>query len=259
LFSRDAIEALAAFSGGVPRLINTLADNALFEGFLAEERPVDAALVVEAAQQLGLERVDAEAERSAGSDGQPDWLDSLVPPAETDFEGSLEVEHLSPQAPEIDASSGEASKLDEGEFSMGSIVREIEADDEPDEPEEPEEAESADGGESGEDWDFSIVTERGTARREKRAPSEPLDEDDDPVTCSAVVEEAGDGEFDPSSLLDPDDAEAAEPDTSGTLDGFDPGSMLDDEIVEPVVAAAEEPEEEEVDLDALFDQIRVGD
>ncbi len=253
LFSQDAIEALAAFSGGVPRLINTLADNALFEGFLAEERPVDAARVVEAAQQLGLERVDAEG--SAGPDGQPEWLDSLVPPAETDFEGSIEVEHMSPQAPAIDASSGEQSKLDEREFSMGSIVREIEADDEPEEPA------SADDGESGEDWDFSVVTERDTARREKRAPSEPL-EDDDPVTCSAVVEEADDGEFDPSSLLDPDDAddaEAAEPDTSGTLDGFDPGSMLDDEIVEPVAAAAEEPEEEEVDLDALFDQIQVGD
>ncbi len=261
LFSHDAIQALGAFSGGVPRLINTLADNALFEGFLAEERPVDASRVVEAARQLGLERADAGAEGTRGSDAQPEWMESLVPPPETNFEGAIEVEPdlepqpLSSQAAEIDASSDGASKLEEGDFSMGSILREI------DDDSEPEEAESAvDGGESRDDCDFSIVTERAASSREQLEPSDPFNEEDDPVTRGVVVAKPDDGEFDPSSLLDEDEAEkTAEPETSGTLDGFDPTSMLDDEIVEPAAATEEEPEEDEADLDALFDQIQIRD
>ncbi len=54
LFTPDAIEALWTWTRGVPRLVNTLADNALFEGALAGARAIDAAVVVIAAQQLGL-------------------------------------------------------------------------------------------------------------------------------------------------------------------------------------------------------------
>lgn len=229
LFSHDAIQALAAFSGGVPRLINTLADNALFEGFLAEERPVDASLVEEAARQLGLRRADGEA---GGSGAQLDWMDDLEPPTGMDFAGSIEVERdpdpqpPSLQAPETDATSGEALQPEEGDFSMGAIVREIDDDLGPEEP-----TSSVDGGERADGCDFSIVTDRTAASRTEFEPSDPPDEDEA--------------------------EEAAEPDTSATPDGFDAGSILDDGIVEPVAAAVEDPEEDEVDLDALFDQIRV--
>ncbi len=54
LFTADAIEALWSWTRGVPRLVNTLADNALFEGALASARVIDAAIVVTSAQQLGL-------------------------------------------------------------------------------------------------------------------------------------------------------------------------------------------------------------
>jgi type II secretory pathway predicted ATPase ExeA len=54
VFAPDALEALFRWSGGVPRVLNTLADNALFEGFLAERRPVDHGIVDTAAQSLGL-------------------------------------------------------------------------------------------------------------------------------------------------------------------------------------------------------------
>jgi type II secretory pathway predicted ATPase ExeA len=68
LFTGDAVEALWTWTHGVPRLVNTLADNALFEGALAGEPVIDAAVVVSAAQQLGLadlSDVDAAGDTSA--------------------------------------------------------------------------------------------------------------------------------------------------------------------------------------------------
>src|SRR5262245_15305748 len=60
VFAPDALEALFRWSGGVPRVLNTLADNALFEGFLTETKPVDTAVVQAAAQSLGLVRVPSD-------------------------------------------------------------------------------------------------------------------------------------------------------------------------------------------------------
>jgi type II secretory pathway predicted ATPase ExeA len=66
IFADDAIEALAALSRGVPRLLNTLADSALFEGYLARSRPVRAESVIAAADQLGLSAVDPATASAAG-------------------------------------------------------------------------------------------------------------------------------------------------------------------------------------------------
>jgi type II secretory pathway predicted ATPase ExeA len=60
VFSPDALEALFRWSGGVPRLLNTLADNSLFEGFLTETKPVDSTVVQTAAEALGLFRVPSD-------------------------------------------------------------------------------------------------------------------------------------------------------------------------------------------------------
>ncbi len=54
IFASDALEALACCSGGVPRILNTLADTALFEASLCQIRPVSCETVVAAADQLGL-------------------------------------------------------------------------------------------------------------------------------------------------------------------------------------------------------------
>jgi general secretion pathway protein A len=60
VFAPDALEALFRFSGGVPRLLNTLADNALFEGFLTETKPVSHAVIETAASGLGLHRIPSD-------------------------------------------------------------------------------------------------------------------------------------------------------------------------------------------------------
>jgi len=52
LFTRDALEAIHEFTDGVPRLINTLCDNALLEGFLRKRDKIDSEMIHEVASDL---------------------------------------------------------------------------------------------------------------------------------------------------------------------------------------------------------------
>ncbi len=61
-FTGAAIAQVHRFSRGTPRLINTICDNALFEGFVARSREVDEKLVEQVARDLGLEPVPAAGE-----------------------------------------------------------------------------------------------------------------------------------------------------------------------------------------------------
>jgi type II secretory pathway predicted ATPase ExeA len=54
VFEADAVEAVAHFSSGSPRLINTLADNAMFEGFILKSPTIPRAIVENIAVDLGL-------------------------------------------------------------------------------------------------------------------------------------------------------------------------------------------------------------
>jgi len=68
LFSDEALEALAEYARGVPRLLNTLADTALFEAALSESRPVPRESVLAAADQLGLGMPEAAPETPVDSE-----------------------------------------------------------------------------------------------------------------------------------------------------------------------------------------------
>lgn len=54
-FTAGALARLHAHTRGTPRLINTLCDNALFEGFVARVRELDEAFVDRVARDLGIE------------------------------------------------------------------------------------------------------------------------------------------------------------------------------------------------------------
>ncbi len=54
-FTPAALQAVHRYSRGTPRLLNTLCDNSLFEGFIARSRDVDERLVERIAGDLGLE------------------------------------------------------------------------------------------------------------------------------------------------------------------------------------------------------------
>jgi len=54
LFAADAIPLIHRYAGGVPRLINTICDNCLFESFLRKLNEVEAKVVHSVAGDLGL-------------------------------------------------------------------------------------------------------------------------------------------------------------------------------------------------------------
>ena len=54
VFSPEAIAAIHHYTKGVPRLINTVCDNAIFEGFLIQQKPVGKDIVDQVAYSLDL-------------------------------------------------------------------------------------------------------------------------------------------------------------------------------------------------------------
>jgi type II secretory pathway predicted ATPase ExeA len=73
-FTPAALSRLHAHSRGTPRLINTLCDNALFEGFIARARDLDDRFVDRVARDLGLE-APPEPPRPAARPGERPRLD----------------------------------------------------------------------------------------------------------------------------------------------------------------------------------------
>lgn len=55
LFSEPVLTQIASDSQGIPRLINTICDNVLLEGFLLKRENIDAQLVKDVVRDLGLE------------------------------------------------------------------------------------------------------------------------------------------------------------------------------------------------------------
>ncbi len=53
LFSPDAVRIIHKFSAGIPRIINTICDNALFEGSLTKQEGITADLINQIASDLG--------------------------------------------------------------------------------------------------------------------------------------------------------------------------------------------------------------
>lgn len=80
-FSKEAIELIHRYSTGTPRVINTLCDNGLFEGFVSRSATIDGVLMERIARDLGLdEALETQrrqtAQRQAGlvperEDGRP--------------------------------------------------------------------------------------------------------------------------------------------------------------------------------------------
>ncbi len=54
IFESDAVTAIHRYSNGIPRLINTVCDNAMFEGFLIKQKPLSKDIVDQVANNLNL-------------------------------------------------------------------------------------------------------------------------------------------------------------------------------------------------------------
>ncbi len=71
LFSRDAVVAIHQHANGIPRVISVICDNALVNGFAADQKPVGAAIVSEVCRSLAL--------APAPADKKPANPDALAP------------------------------------------------------------------------------------------------------------------------------------------------------------------------------------
>jgi len=54
VFTRQAVELIYAHSGGIPRLVSVICDNALISGFAADRRPVDREIVADVCRDFDL-------------------------------------------------------------------------------------------------------------------------------------------------------------------------------------------------------------
>jgi hypothetical protein len=139
VFTPEAVSAVFRYSDGTPRLVNTLADNALFEGFLARSNPVDASAVDTAAEQLGL-TVEV-APTQSQSEGPVDFqADPTAPePADDDFESDADTYSSLDLDEDVEESEGEDASALDALASLGGTTEEgIEFEPEPQPEPEPE-------------------------------------------------------------------------------------------------------------------------
>ncbi len=85
MFAADAVPVIHRYSGGVPRLINTLCDNCLFEAYLRKLDTVDLKIVHSAAGDLGLLGNASSVPGGLESHGDLDDIDSMLDRLEDAF------------------------------------------------------------------------------------------------------------------------------------------------------------------------------
>lgn len=93
LFEPEAIKGIHIYSKGIPRMINTICDNALFEGFLLKSEKINREIIDNVAGDLGLKLKEEEKVRPAPRPKAPvtPKVDSSESPVESP--AFLEEEH----------------------------------------------------------------------------------------------------------------------------------------------------------------------
>lgn len=76
-FAEDSLEYIHKYSGGVPRLINTICDNALFETFLRRDEEISPQIISNVAEDLGLIAIELQVPEAAEDEDEMDDLDNL--------------------------------------------------------------------------------------------------------------------------------------------------------------------------------------
>ncbi len=96
-FTREAIDAIHQRSGGTPRTISVICDNALLAGFAADQRPVGRQLVLDVCRDFDFEALAAGLEVPAIVAPRADAIEPVVTPAEPEVPA--------PAAPKLIAAS----------------------------------------------------------------------------------------------------------------------------------------------------------
>src|SRR5205814_3223875 len=83
VFTREAVMTIHAYSGGVPRVISVICDNAMLAGFAANRRPITSETIEEVCRDFDLQRATA----AVSASNAP----STTPPDAADADASREV------------------------------------------------------------------------------------------------------------------------------------------------------------------------
>jgi general secretion pathway protein A len=84
VFTEDAIATIHERSGGIPRTISVIADNALVTGFALDYRPVDREVVLEVCRDFDFgDPVEILPEAGGRESGEPRQMASYVPPVKS--------------------------------------------------------------------------------------------------------------------------------------------------------------------------------
>jgi len=95
LFTREGVSLIHEHSGGIPRIISVICDNALVSGMALERQPVDGSVVLEVCRDFHLHRESAvRAPSAAAQDRGADQVEVPAPsaPVDTDTAQSLAAE-----------------------------------------------------------------------------------------------------------------------------------------------------------------------
>jgi hypothetical protein len=118
IFSDDALKLIYGYSGGFPRKINVLCDNALFQGFLMRQRIVDESIVREMASDLGFDKKQDDQTDIPSIDIPATWAPGDALPEkgapELSPEPSPPLSGVSPEEPHAIGNSIETSQPDPG-------------------------------------------------------------------------------------------------------------------------------------------------
>lgn len=79
LFTRDAVVAIHQHSTGIPRVISVICDNALVNGFAADQKPVGANVVSEVCRSLALPNLANKPARAPVSENEPVGVTTPAP------------------------------------------------------------------------------------------------------------------------------------------------------------------------------------
>lgn len=85
LFPADVVPMIHRYAGGIPRLINTICDNCLFEAFMRKMPEVDLKIVHSVAGDLGLLHQPLSSNPSSESFGDLDEIENLLDRLENQF------------------------------------------------------------------------------------------------------------------------------------------------------------------------------
>jgi type II secretory pathway predicted ATPase ExeA len=98
MFTREAVTLIHECSGGIPRIVNVMCDNALIHGFATGRRPVDRALILDVAQDFALGRGSPVQHMPPAADQARTLASAVAPvrdPATESAERDAERGHLS--------------------------------------------------------------------------------------------------------------------------------------------------------------------